>query len=1083
MYFIEFPVSATNIFPLSNSHTGAELVTEFNLRSRETVATDPSVKYAIGPSYTHSMDDFSISSSAEGANINSTSIQINPGRALVNGHYVELLEPIVIDLAVVNYKASQEGVNILKGPLAIGLVMMYSDYTTLAGSALVENADGYYEGVRVVIVPELDMKRPIDVPGEYADVNMHLLLGKFLFYSGTVSSVTQNEDKVKILDASRIGDISSSLSDMYISKAGLDPSHFYVFAGTGNWCKAEESLMIWDTTATLRPDNPHSAIVAHFEYTPYTDLISGKPSGTTELVVPHKQIDGATNSHGEPVYFADKRYAIPNATFDENSGGVVSPEYTKRVRHIEDMTNHFYRLPNGKMRAYIPSLDSDRSQLPPIPVGDGSATPIDVDEVFADINSALTEAAQLLGTPSDSGTASWYIAKARETMSDVSSDLAHVNDDLASTQLLVASGGAFDVAVGNAINAIDAQRYTEAKDVLANLTSDTSTGFPKASSDLTTAITKISAISSDVTDSNGYLSDASAKIASAYSQVGTAINLLASVNDAIENYIQLEVNKRADAITVLTSSMWSPGDYVLVGQDQSVGVTEAGVYPSTMYVVNYGKILTIRYVSKITRTLVTTDPDYQNKRDLLIHEVPLVLAGGVELDSVTLSEDPHGTPPLSTFNYTNYRGAVGTDYFVARYSYRDTDDNEYWTMYFYTPSSTLQQLSYIDDPILITGGVPFATENTVGGFYAVSSDKLGNGYVTIDDEGHLRVVDYNYLALGIEAQQLGQDITIGSGMDIKSIKDDLANYVNDRICYPNNVQRLNKETIGEDPHIIVLTLELPNTTDTSVVTIHDIGSRSGSSLYVKITGNPTSATTLVFQNCDKLRIDDDIPGGLNILLDNVNLYYSANVLNRIGTTEGTGITNLSLWYERYSATDPDLDIDGMTVTLLSNIENNETLDPWHQDTLVNDNHYTYALRSVTFASDGSIIGAGMLVGNQSTSNIDPEGKSIFRSSFTLPQSSGLAYPATKMTHQLKITGSFISCYWAESPINKYVVMDTNFSALTQKYIMTSTDIVGGSIAFYTDASLQDHIIGVADGETIDCWDLNQPHIFYGGAIE
>ena len=181
MQFTEFPVSSTNIFPLANSHAGGQIMSEFNLRSRETVATDPSIEYNVGPSYAHSMKDFELQTQAGGADISGTAIQISAGRAIVNGHYVELLTPISIDIATVNYKAGLEGSPLLKGDLAVGLVMMYSNYTTLAGSALTENEDGYYDGVRVVIVPEDSVKRPIDVPeaSQMNEVNMHLLLVHF----------------------------------------------------------------------------------------------------------------------------------------------------------------------------------------------------------------------------------------------------------------------------------------------------------------------------------------------------------------------------------------------------------------------------------------------------------------------------------------------------------------------------------------------------------------------------------------------------------------------------------------------------------------------------------------------------------------------------------------------------------------------------------------------------------------------------------------------------------------------------------------------------------------------------------------
>lgn len=1099
MYFVSFPVSTTNIFPLANSDAGGQLLSEFNLRSRESVATDPTIGYSVGPSYVHSDNDFSIEAA------NSTTIQINPGRAIVNGHYVELLAPITIDLAAVNYKAGLSNVTPLKGDLAVGLVMMYSTYETIAASALPENGDGYYEGVRVVIVPESSVKRPIDVPleSQYQEVNIHLLLGKFVFYGGTISNVQQNADKLKMYDASRIGNISSSLSDIYLSKEGLDPNKLYVFAGkTSNgtdvdgrdtWCEADDSLMIWDNNPRLTTTRP-SATIAHFVYDPSGD-------GTTKLVLPHKQVDGAINQHGEHVYFPDMQYALPNATFAENSGGVVNSAYTRRIKHIEDMTNHFYRLPNGKMRAYIKELDADRYQLPPIPVGDGSVQPINISEIFADIQSYITEAYQALGPVNQSGTALYLLTAIKNSISSqapyidspIISGVTDISDKLSNS-------GQFTTVVTQAISAINNHNYNGALSILNSLIG-TNSGFPGAYGQLQNVLTALNTLKSIEGIGGSVLpqiSDVAVKLELAVNDLGLASNLISSITNAIETYIQTEVNKRADAITVLTSSVWSPGDYVLVGSDKSMGATTAGTYPSTMYIVNYGKILTIRYVDVIEKTLNSEDLDYENQLDLVMHTVLPSLAGGVELDSIQLEEDPQGPPPLSTFRYTEYNGAVGTDYFVARYcTPRDSDGNETWYSYFYTPSSTEQQLSYIEDPILVTGGVPLATPTEVGGFLTIAdvNNEVGKGYVTLDEDGHLRVVDFNLLLLGIQAQQLGQDLTVGSGMDSAAINESLEQYVNDRICYPNAnqikaIEDWNQEnpTDIKDAHVINLYLELPETTDAETITIHDIGSRANSYLYVHITGSATSSLTVAFSNCDKLRVDSTIQGEPNLVFSNCNLYYDSNILSRAHSASGngTGIYNLTLWYEQDIYADgtpkngsPNLQVDGMTVTLVDDITSAVNVDLWDAQN-PNDNHYAYGLRGLTFAGDGTITGISLLVADRSTTNIDL-GTALFRSAFTIPQGQGLSYPENKLRHQLKVTGSFVTCYWS-TVHGKFVVKETEFSALSQ-YYSGQNQLQPGSIGFMTKSSLQSHITGVADNtDTIDCWDLNQMNIFFGGAI-
>ncbi len=123
MNFITFSPSMANIFPASNTTTGGQLVTEYNLKSRESVATDPNVTYTIGPSYTHSLLDFEVKilEDAGGALVNSYTLWIAEGRAVVNGHFVETLAPMTIDLVEANGKVGNQSKPRLKGQLAIGI--------------------------------------------------------------------------------------------------------------------------------------------------------------------------------------------------------------------------------------------------------------------------------------------------------------------------------------------------------------------------------------------------------------------------------------------------------------------------------------------------------------------------------------------------------------------------------------------------------------------------------------------------------------------------------------------------------------------------------------------------------------------------------------------------------------------------------------------------------------------------------------------------------------------------------------------------------------------------------------------------
>lgn len=1086
MNFVAFPVGATNIFPLANSSKGGQLLTEFNLRSRESVETDSSIKYFIGKSFTHSMDDYAVYCQKDGydTTISNTTIQIQPGRALVNGHFVELLTPINIDINDANYLANKEGITALKGDLAVGLRMAYSTYQTLAGSALVENEDEYYDGVQVVILPKDAVKLPADVPGEtqFSKINMHLLLATFSFRNGVVTSVTQNSAKIRSLDAERIANIEDLLSDTFISKAKLDPNKLYTFAGKSSdgstidgrdtWCDSTDSLMLWDKSPKISTVKPSSE--AYFTY--------DTSSGTVVLVVPHKQVDGMVNTSGTSVYYQDKKFKLPAADFESNTGGVVSAAYTKKIKELKDKIDLFYRLPNGRMRNYIAVLQ-DRDDLPSIPVSTDSKWPYSFSEWETDLSEVQAGLASLQAQVDDLEASlsttiksevetygsSYLTDTFNDSIKDIKTDLTTLSDQISDLTGRVE----------------DLEKEVESDDDKSDDISKLKTRMSDAESTITTLKANITTLQNNWnsyknTTTNSINTTVNEKLNSLTSSVNSAIASLSSSLTAakaeLKTYVDNKVKEALDATQVFTTWTWSPGDYVLVGEDYTVGANVDGRYPSTMYIVGPGQVRSAKYVSSITTNISiasgTNSETYQKAYQTMLRKVPTSLAGGVELASYELASSSEAS--VSLWDVTQYKGAPGIDYFVARLkTTNETTQVETWTCYFYTPDVVDTRYSYLD-PIWITGGVPLATETSVGGFINVPEDAYGSGYVRLNESGFLELVDYELLLTGVLAYQLGQDYSEGVGLSIEELQSILEENINDRVCFPNATQKVNAAENDVDPNVIHLYLDLPETEGT--LTIHDIGSRYGSSLYVHINGSATSATKIIFQNCDKLRIDSDIEGAPTIYLDRVNLYYDAEVLDRCYS-----INNLTLWYERYLSTDPDLQVDGMTVTLLGKIESTESIDPW-DSTYANDNHYTYSLRSLTFGQDGSIINVGLLVGDSTTSNID-EGKSVFATEFVLPQSVGIGYPSTKMTHRIKITGSFVSHYYVASE-GGYMMKHTEFSAITQKYnSVTRKNEVSGTISFYTDAQMVTHINGVTETTTVDGWDLNTPHFFTGGVIE
>lgn len=371
MDFLKFTVGATNIFPIANSHLGGQLINEWNLRSRESVNTDPNVQYFIGPSFTHGPEDFAISQQLG----SSTIIELAPGRAVVNGHYIESLAPIEIDIADANITAGQTGQPILSGELCVGLRVLYSTEATMAGSMIAEtyvdesHNGPYYPGIKVVVLPKSGVNKfitPSDSPTDQSAVNAHLLLGTFQYVNGAISGIIQNDAKYKNIDASRVTNIEQLVSDEYISKLHLNPQKLYVFSGKGTdpstgydtWCEANDSLMIWDkapVASTTRPSNE-----CKFVYDPLT--------GSTHLLLAHKQVDGMVNASDEPLYYKDKLLTLPSAHYNRVDGGVVTPEYTAHIHDIDSKVNKLYMLPPGDCKQWIDSITSI-SELPTIQSG------------------------------------------------------------------------------------------------------------------------------------------------------------------------------------------------------------------------------------------------------------------------------------------------------------------------------------------------------------------------------------------------------------------------------------------------------------------------------------------------------------------------------------------------------------------------------------------------------------------------------------------------------------------------------------------------------------------------------------------
>lgn len=401
MHFITFPVATTNIFPLSNSTKGGQLVTEYNLKSREMVATDPNVKYPIGPSFIHSLDDFKvklledtevpaydqssayhvgdyctyngttyvcISDTTAGAfdpnkwkttSISNSVIQVDPGRAVINGHFVETLSPMIVDLNLANYELHQQNKEPLYGNLSIGLKTYFSTESTMSGSMLVENTDDMYIGVQIVIEKAANFTTPSDCPAESQEgiATADIKLADFTYLNGTVppASIIQNSNATRYIPSERIADFDNVLDDRYITKSNLVDNYLYTFSGKSKWwCNSVDSLMVWDS---------HSEDHWGTEVPP-SDLTEAAfvsdSNGNVKLAIPHKQPDAPLyNDNNQRLYYSPRIIDFPTASYTNDTSGIVTKEYTQKIKNLAAIINTYKQFTNGKQIMYLDTLTMD----------------------------------------------------------------------------------------------------------------------------------------------------------------------------------------------------------------------------------------------------------------------------------------------------------------------------------------------------------------------------------------------------------------------------------------------------------------------------------------------------------------------------------------------------------------------------------------------------------------------------------------------------------------------------------------------------------------------------------------------------
>ena len=538
-----------------------------------------------------------------------------------------------------------------------------------------------------------------------------------------------------------------------------------------------------------------------------------------------------------------------------------------------------------------------------------------------------------------------------------------------------------------------------------------------------------------------------------------------AVSQQLTQFYQLTNGKQRGFVDTLKdrkdlpflNTNWDVGDYVLVAKDSTVLNTLNDTLqltpPSTVYVVLPGIVTSINapIANEQYEPIGTRLDIYYYNRD----ENPLDLTNPArKMDWWDLSSG-------------KYRGIVDEDYFELVL----TDNFGQALSRYYTVKTTDNIRTY-SDPIQLTGQYPFATENLTGGFLNVPSTYVDGGYVYLDDYGHLRLMDYALLRSGTLAYQLGADYTVEAGLTLDEVQALISEYINERIAFPTLEQ-----AATSDPNVITVTVNLPSDSadEPGTLNISGIDSRFNTAVNIMIYGKATSATTINISDCEKIKVTL-VEGTPKINVHRCCLYYDVNLINILNT-----ITDMTLWYEKMADTDPNLVVEGMTVRVVtdpsaysnSQVNYNVVSSEFWTPTNANDNHIMVALQSVTFGSNGAVTGCGVLVRNDSTSNI-LEGRQVFYDNFILPQGPELFYPPYRLYQPVRVTGHFISAYTLESP-QGYAIQETDFSLSTQYLLSDNVTFAGGQIAFLTNS----YTMAVPDPVSLDVWDTSVFHYFEG----
>ena len=250
-------------------------------------------------------------------------------------------------------------------------------------------------------------------------------------------------------------------------------------------------------------------------------------------------------------------------------------------------------------------------------------------------------------------------------------------------------------------------------------------------------------------------------------------------------------------------------------------------------------------------------------------------------------DDGHSGPPTpeyptdadlkAKFKYTSFIGTID-DYFEL--DYYNVDDTV-GVPYYYKVASTGENTW--SGAVLLTGGIPLATESMRGGFYNVSTDVKDSGYVYLDNTGHLRLIDYELLRSGTLAYQLGDDYAVPKNSTAAQIRAYLEDRVNNRVAFPfENVLSANSAMI----HVSITLPKLSEEDTREIINIYNIDSRFDTGVYLHFLTDTSSQTVdyskiiINISNCEKIRIDSAITTLTNGNGPIINVFKSAFIAFR-----------------------------------------------------------------------------------------------------------------------------------------------------------------------------------------------------------